>query len=140
MFSLRLSNDGNDLLLGGGSSLDHVYGGKGNDLGAGDCVYVAFDNDAHIVASINTISEQNGKPDELSMGLGNDIAIGGAGDDIIYGEDGMDILIGDNGAVAFHDSSESHVHDQLWSAPRTISSTGETSWCCHNAVTPLISC
>ena len=100
--------------------MDFLYGGENDDLAAGDCVFVAFDEN-NLIASITSISEDTGKADELRMGNGNDIAIGGMGGDVIFGDDGMDILVGDSAAIAFH-SSELNMPDRLWSAPMAISS------------------
>lgn len=67
------SNDGDDILVGGGASLDYIYGGENDDLAAGDCVYIQFNNGNNLVESITSISESSGKPDELHGENGNDI-------------------------------------------------------------------
>ncbi|HEX9548416.1 MAG TPA: hypothetical protein VF942_13835, partial [Acidimicrobiales bacterium] len=65
---------GNDIIIGGDSSEDTLYGDAGNDYldgGQGD--------------------------DDLFGGPGDDILIGGGGDDVLHGEEGNDVLIGGAG-------------------------------------------
>ena len=101
--------------------MDYIYGNGGDDLAAGDCVFLAFNRNDNLVASVTSISTESGKRDELRMGDGNDIAIGGMGDDVIHGNDGMDIIVGDSAAIAFY-SNRLNISDRLWSAPMSITS------------------
>jgi len=118
---VAFGDEGNDLLIGGGYSMDYLYGMEGHDIAAGDCVNVQFYQDSNLLASITSINTAVGKADVLTMGGGNDIAIGGMGGDIISGEDGMDLLFGDSVVLHFHNTPSMGI-DSLWGAPVDMNS------------------
>ena len=70
-----------------------MFGNDGDDFAAGDCVQILFDTDNHVISSIRSTSASNGKRDEITLGNGSDIGIGGFDSDTIYGNEGMDIIV-----------------------------------------------
>ena len=118
------SNDGHDILIGGGHSEDILSGDDGNDFAAGDCVSIKFFADHHI-SSITSISEEAGDKDNITMGNGDDIAIGGLKEDELHGDDGTDILVGDHGRILFYPTVLNTTNDTLspgyfWNIPMSI--------------------
>ena len=86
-------HDGDDILIGGANSEDHLFGNDGNDLAAGDCVRILFAPESHILSSVTSSSTHIGKKDEIMLGNGSDIGIGGHDSDTIHGNEGMDIIV-----------------------------------------------
>lgn len=72
-FCCIFSNDGDDILLGGGASFDNIYGGENDDLVAGDCVYIQFNNDTNLVESFTSFIPDVGMADAIYGNNGNDI-------------------------------------------------------------------
>ena len=70
-----------------------MFGNDGDDFAAGDCVQILFDTDNHVISRIRSTSASNGKRDEITLGNGSDIGIGGFDSDTIYGNEGMDIIV-----------------------------------------------
>lgn len=66
-------NDGDDILLGGGDSVDVLFGGNANDLAIGDCASITFDSD-HRIASIVSTFMNEGKQDNISL-LGQEMTM-----------------------------------------------------------------
>lgn len=81
-----------DVIIGGSASNDTIYGNEGNDLATGDCVSILFDEKFHVVNITSTFVEL-GSSDNITMGNGTNVAIGGYRDDFILGGDGRDILV-----------------------------------------------
>lgn len=127
--NVAFGNDGHDFLIGGGFALDYLDGGSGDDIAAGDCVFAYFHEDSYLLAGITSIHSDVGKGDELVMGAGNDIAIGGFANDRIFGDDGMDILFGDSVAMTFSNAlgSDNVTMNRPWGAPLDLN----TSSCEH---------
>ena len=101
-----------------------MSGDDGNDFAAGDCVTIEFDVD-YFVLHIASTSEGNGKKDVITMGNGDDIAIGGLKEDELHGDDGTDILIGDHGRILFYPTVLNTTNDTLspgyfWNIPMSI--------------------
>jgi len=115
---------GDDILLGGADSDDYLEGNDGNDVGAGDCVSITFDQ-KYFIESITSVSAEIGGTDEMRMGSGDDIAIGGASDDKLYGDDGRDILVGDSAEMFFHSSILNRTgkpaeKGYFWNVPKSV--------------------
>jgi Ca2+-binding RTX toxin-like protein len=116
------------ILFGDGGD-DRIVGGFGRDILFGDfgrVVWKSFNENifAHVgvviavaggggygdftdgivrtISEIFSISADLGGFDNLSLGSGDDIGIGGPFDDIIEGDDGNDILFGDSAEIQFH--------------------------------------
>jgi Ca2+-binding RTX toxin-like protein len=107
-----------DILLGGGSSIDHLDGGDGNDLAAGDCVSIVYDAN-HFIASITSTYTSFGKQDNITLGDGDNFAIGGYGGDWIWAGNGSDIVVGDSAEILFYE--ETPLPDSLfWNVPKSI--------------------
>ena len=83
---------GDDLAFGGGSG-DIIFGEDGQDIVLGDFgLYDTRQNTSEYVRVISTDTESGGD-DNITLGSGDDVGVGGAFTDKIYGEDGMDILV-----------------------------------------------
>ncbi|MCA9242256.1 MAG: calcium-binding protein, partial [Planctomycetales bacterium] len=99
--------DGQNLALGGDGN-DHITAGMENDVVLGDHGNVHYDEQLRL-QSIATLVQGTGGDDDLLLGDGDDIALGGAGDDFVnvdrdsgqqLGSDtGVDLVIGDHGSV-----------------------------------------
>ncbi len=103
------SGDGNDAVFGG-SGADNIVTGAGNDLafgdhgglerlvdGAIDLSQLPLTTAAALPFSFTSRDigvDDGGAGDRITMGLGDDIAVGGQGGDWISGGDGQDDLIG----------------------------------------------
>lgn len=88
-------------VLGGGHSVDRIDAGDGSDFASGDCVWLLFDNSDFHLRNVSSTSINVGGMDELRMGDGDDVAIGGQNIDTIYGGEGFNILAGDNSEIVF---------------------------------------
>lgn len=107
--------------------MDFFDGGDDDDVMSGDCVFIDFDEDGHLMwmTSINT---DIGQDDILSGGFDNDVLIGSFGNDTLYGEQGMNVLVGDSASLTFHfpsnvsSSGENNANERLWGSPAKITS------------------
>ena len=77
--------DNHDIIVGGGHSIDMIDAGSGSDFASGDCVWILFDNSDFHLRNVSSTSINVGGMDELRMGDGDDVAIGGQNIDTIYG-------------------------------------------------------
>ncbi|MFB3100029.1 MAG: calcium-binding protein, partial [Gammaproteobacteria bacterium] len=75
---------------------DVITTGSGNDTVAGDNATITFSNG---IRSSFITTDANGGNDTISLGAGDDQAIGGVGSDTIRALDGKNILLGDNGTI-----------------------------------------
>ncbi len=91
-----VAGNGNDTVLGGTGG-DDIDTGNGDDLAFGDFGRLLFT--AGALARATSIDTDKGGADTITLGAGNDIALGGADGDTILGGAGMDIVLGDAGAV-----------------------------------------
>ena len=94
-------DEDHDIIIGGGHSVDMIDAGSGSDFASGDCVWMLFDNSDFHLRNVSSTSINVGGIDELRMGDGDDVAIGGQNVDTIYGGLGFDILAGDNSEIVF---------------------------------------
>jgi Ca2+-binding RTX toxin-like protein len=122
-FNTAYGNEGDDILLGGGNSVDVLFGNNGNDLAVGDCSSVIFDSD-HRISSIFSTSMSKGKQDNITLGAGDDYAIGGYGDDWIWGENGTNVVVGDSAEITFYENSPVIAGSLLWNVLKNVTSTG----------------
>ena len=90
---------GNQTVIAG-IGADSITGGTGNSLVIGDEGSVTYDS-AGRLTMVQTISAAYGAADTIRLGIGNNIALGGAGADSITAGAGNDIVLGDNGSVAY---------------------------------------
>ena len=98
------TGDDHDIILGGGHSIDVIDAGNGSDFASGDCVWMLFDNSDFHLRNVTSTSINVGGIDELLMGAGDDVAIGGQDIDQIFGGEGFDILAGDNSEITFYNT------------------------------------
>jgi Ca2+-binding RTX toxin-like protein len=100
-----------------------LFGGNANDLAIGDCASITFDSD-HRIASIVSTFMNEGKQDNISLGAGDDYAIGGTGDDWIWGENGTDVVVGDSAEITFYENTPVAAGSLFWNVPKMITSSG----------------
>ena len=104
MFRCSRDDSGNDTIEGGMSTDVIIGGGKndiiksfgGSDIVIGDYGKVLFNTttkNLHGVELIESIDTDKGGLDEIWLGDGDDIGIGGADNDVIRGENGIDVLV-----------------------------------------------
>ncbi len=119
---LIFGGNGTDYIIGGAQG-DVVHAYAGDDLAIGDCASIVFSGN-YSFESITSTSTDIGGADEISMGDGNDIAIGGYSNDTIYGSSGTNILVGDSALVVFHTSIDAGLgtFGVFFSAPKSIES------------------
>ncbi len=86
----------NYVIAGGGS--DSVSSEGGDDYVIGDHGTMTF-TDAGVLFQIATMLDNYGSDDTLSLGDGNNLAIGGQGADTIITGTGNDALLGDSGVI-----------------------------------------
>ena len=118
-----------DIIIGGGHSIDMIDAGPGSDIASGDCVWMLFDNSDFHLRNITSTSINVGGMDELRMGDGDDVAIGGQNIDTIFGGLGFDILAGDNSEIVFfptHLNTEGTPLDNTFS--QTFSFWNKPQW------------
>ena len=84
--NIMTGDDDHDIIVGGGHSIDQIDGGTGSDFASGDCVWLLFDSSDFHLRNVSSTSVNVGGMDELRMGDGDDVAIGGQNIDTIYGE------------------------------------------------------
>lgn len=97
---------GNDIQMGAlGSDLVNDGGtGEGNDTILADLGYMMVDFNYRTPLYIESFGRRGGGNDNIYLGTGSNIVIGGAGDDVVTGSDQADsfnIVLGDNGAIKF---------------------------------------
>jgi Ca2+-binding RTX toxin-like protein len=97
--------DGDNVGIGGAYD-DKIQSGDGNDIVAGDSVEILFFARSTTPESIISLTTSVGGGDEIVLGDGDNIGIGGAFNDTITSGDGRDILVGDSVSITFHDSTE----------------------------------
>jgi Ca2+-binding RTX toxin-like protein len=138
--------DEDDMLFGGGNSIDILTGGMcsymcpffwafntalinplnlsfagdGNDFAAGDCVSVVFDQ-SYFVINITSTHSSSRSQDNITLGLGDDIAVGGGDNDRISGDEGNDIIVGDSAELLFHEGLPRN-ENSFWNLPKSITS------------------
>ena len=118
--NIMTGDENHDILIGGGHSIDIIDAGPGSDIAAGDCVWILFDNSDFHLRNITSTSINVGGMDELRMGDGDDVAIGGQNYDTLYGGAGFDILAGDNSEIVFFPT---HLDTQETPLDNTFSQT-----------------
>ncbi|WP_236960944.1 beta strand repeat-containing protein [Methylobacterium durans] len=97
-----VTGSGADLVVGG-LGADTIDAGKDDtddDIVFGDDAHITFDAQGR-VSLAETIDPTLGGDDEIEVGAGNNIVLGGAGSDRIVSGAGADVVFGDNGAVTF---------------------------------------
>ncbi len=110
---------GDDIVLGGvGSDFINAGSGDEDDIALGDNGQATFTNDGRLM-SITTTNPTIGGDDDILIGNGDDIAMGGAGDDTVdmdratklpIGTDsGKDIILGDNGSATYYTDHGAHI-------------------------------
>jgi Ca2+-binding RTX toxin-like protein len=87
---------GDDFILGGSSS-DTVSGGEGNNVVLGDHGQII--RTAAGLDFVTTLAPMEGADDQITIGAGNDIVLGGAGADEIHAGAGRNVAFGDHGSV-----------------------------------------
>jgi len=106
--SIDCIEGGDDTLYGGNGTVDYIIGGAyndtiqgndGMDLVFGDHALIKlYENESHKLLFAQTILEYcAGGDDNITLGLGDDMAFGGAYNDYIEGNDGQDVILGDFG-------------------------------------------
>lgn len=131
--NIMTGGEDHDIIVGGGHSMDMIDAGSGSDFASGDCVWLRFDNSDFHLRNVSSTSINVGGMDELRMGEGDDVAIGGQGIDTIYGGSGFNILAGDNSEIVFFsthlntegtplDNTFSSQTFSFWNVPRWIRS------------------
>jgi hypothetical protein len=99
----------NDIITGGAGN-DLIAGGVGNDTittsGNGNSVIMGDDgefdfNATGLLISATTQQLAYGGADAITLGAGNNIALGGSGADRISAVSGNQIIVGDNGTVTY---------------------------------------
>ena len=83
--NIMAGGDDHDIIVGGGHSIDLIDAGTGSDFASGDCVWILFDSSDFHLRNVTSTSINVGLQDELRMGSGDDVAIGGQGIDTIFG-------------------------------------------------------
>ena len=108
-----------------GFSTDLFNGDADNDILAGDCVYIDFNEDGRLIW-VTSISTGVGQDDVLTGGMDNDILIGAYGNDTLFGVEGMDVLVGDAATITIHPPRSSFDNETsnelLWGSPALITS------------------
>lgn len=106
-----LVGDGTDVVLGG-SGADNIDAGTdaSRDITVGDNGFAVFDS-VGVLTEIRTIDWAIGGDDQILVGNGDDVVLGGIGtDDIDAGTDaGADVIVGDNGFALFDNVSNMSV-------------------------------
>ncbi|MCJ8339821.1 MAG: LEPR-XLL domain-containing protein [Pseudomonadales bacterium] len=103
-----LSGDsGNDTLIGGFAG-DILAGGAGNDTVIGDNGQVEYVDGIRRKAFSTDLNGSTGGNDTISLGTGEDQAIGGVGADRITNTAGETLIIGDDGEI-FSDASGRYI-------------------------------
>jgi Ca2+-binding RTX toxin-like protein len=97
----------------------------GYDLAVGDCASILFYDDSS-VQSITSTYTNLGKTDEIYMGEGNDVAVGGQGMDTIDGYNGTNIVVGDSAEILFYrlplPAPSENEDGYFWNIPKSIKS------------------
>jgi Ca2+-binding RTX toxin-like protein len=110
-------NEGSDVLIGGGAD-DKIFGEDGTDVALGDAGVIDFKNGqiTRIATSDPTVTGN----DDIQLGNGADIGLGGSGNDNIAGGTDVanDILIGDNGTIVRNDGTPD-ANDIFTQSPNT---------------------
>ncbi|RRH73849.1 calcium-binding protein [Falsigemmobacter faecalis] len=90
---------GNDLIIGGTGN-DSITSGEGDDAVIGDdgVIWLLGETDGSVTAILTGTGTATGN-DVISLGSGNNRAIGGLGNDRITFADGHNVIIGDTGEI-----------------------------------------
>ena len=116
---------GADLVIGGlgGDSIDAGKNDADADIVFGDNGHVTFDALGRVIRA-ETTDPTNGGDDEIDVGGGDNIVLGGAGSDTITAGSGADIVLGDNGFVTFADGIRQEAKSDPFGGARDTISTG----------------
>lgn len=92
---------GNDILIAGGSSIgfESIIDLEGSNVALGDFGKVTGARLSEAVTLVESFSSPQGGRDQITLGNGNDIALGGEGDDTITMGLGGDIVVSDLGKI-----------------------------------------
>ncbi len=93
---------GDDIVLGGHDG-DMIGAGDGNNVVIGDNGKLVYDDlvnpDPSVLDLITTTAADNGGADDITVGTGADIVLGGTAGDTIHAGAGNDLVFGDNAKV-----------------------------------------
>jgi Ca2+-binding RTX toxin-like protein len=100
--NIVLAGFGNDLVnVQGPNATDPAAAvSSGTDIVLGDNGFVQWDNTGLITQFVSTEPDLGGN-DQIAVGDGANIVVGGFGNDVITTGAGADIVLGDNGAVTY---------------------------------------
>ncbi len=90
-----------DVVLAG-NGMDQVFGGDGSfaDVVIGDNGTATFDT-AGVLRTVETFDPDFGADDTITLGDGQNVAMGGAGNDRVTGGQERDVILGDHGRAIF---------------------------------------
>ncbi|GMA79011.1 hypothetical protein GCM10025880_54280 [Methylorubrum aminovorans] len=91
--------DGVAVILGGSGS-DTIAAGNGRSTVLGDNGQATFDAQGRVLLAATTAATAGGR-DEITLGDGGSVVIGGVGADKIQTGSGADVILGDNGSAVF---------------------------------------
>ncbi|WP_284247324.1 beta strand repeat-containing protein, partial [Methylobacterium haplocladii] len=91
-----------DSVILGGSGGDFITAGDGRAVVLGDNGQATFDALGRVVQAATTAAT-SGARDEITLGNGGSVVVGGVGADKIVTGSGSDVILGDNGSVVFLD-------------------------------------
>jgi Ca2+-binding RTX toxin-like protein len=111
------AGDGQNLIVGGSGS-NTITAGNGQDIIVGNNAQIGFAGagELQIVQSTAPVPLPGVTVDQITVGDGNDIIIGGIGNNTIKGGNGSDIVFGADGEVTFTNFVRSSVEGQPWDA------------------------
>ena len=94
------AGNGRNIVIGGLGG-DRIRTGAGDDLAFGDNVRVEFINGLSVAIRSTDLTRASGGDDQMDLGDGDNIAIGGVGSDAVTTGSGIDVVLGDGGTILF---------------------------------------